>query len=216
MPKIQIEAEGSVADAKQFTGGGGMLPQGRYVFTMEQDPPETKAPGPNGKYHYTIFKAKVRQVLEIDNPEEQAQAASLVGRASSEVFSHSPKTVGNMKALCEATGVQYSIITFANNAEGIEFDPDHTCGRSFEVQIVHEADNRPNAKYPTQARWRNLRPLGSAVQQPAQGQQAQQPYTPPAASMPAPQQAQAAPPQQGFVPQGATPPPQGYYGGPQG
>lgn len=228
MPIVSIQAEQGtdVASAKQFTGGGGLIPEGVYQITINEMP-ENGAPKSADKHAWTKVAGVVANCLQTLDPAQKG--VSSIGRKTNNLFSHSPKSVGAMKALCEAAGVQYRIVQYQGGVQGIEFDTDHLMGRSIEAKIIHEVDERPDSQYPKQVRWVDLQPVGTfartgGVQQNAQPGHVpgmapqgapQQPYVPqPAAFTPQAQPQQVAP--GGYVshaPQVAQPqypPAQGY------
>lgn len=239
MPIVNIQGEQGVniAEQKQFTGGGGsMLPEGVYQILLEM--PETNPPSEAGKYAWTRVAGTVVAGLACAEPGQNPQG--FVGRKNSEIFSHSPKAVGSMRALLEAAGVRYQIQEYQGGVQGLVFDTDHLYGKTIEVKIIHQADDRPGAKYPVQSRWVDLQPVGTFARANGGGAQAApapgQPAAAPAAFIPggyvshAPQQpvqqpapAQAAPqgygqqpapqypPQGGYAPQ---PAPAGFQGAP--
>lgn len=193
MPIVSIQAEQGtdVASAKQFTGGGGLIPEGVYQITINEMP-ENGAPKSADKHAWTKVAGVVANCLQTLDPAQKG--ASSIGRKSNNLFSHSPKSVGAMKALCEAAGVQYRIVQYQGGVQGIEFDTDHLMGRSIEAKIIHEVDERPDSQYPKQVRWVDLQPVGTFARTGGVQQSAQPGHVP-----------QAAAPQ-GFVPGGYVPP----------
>lgn len=158
MPLIQIQGEQDVAinDAKQYTGnGGGMVPEGIYqvlVTGFDLNPPKEA-----GKYPWSRLEGQVVAVLQLADP----QSVPPMGRTVSEVLSHSPKTVGTMKALVEAAGVRFEIVQYSGGVQGLSFDTDHLVNRIIEVKVIHQADDRPGAKYPLQTRLVDYQPQGT-------------------------------------------------------
>lgn len=204
MPIVSIQAEQGtdVASAKQFTGGGGLIPEGVYQITINEMP-ENGAPKSADKHAWTKVAGVVANCLQTLDPAQKG--VSSIGRKTNNLFSHSPKSVGAMKALCEAAGVQYRIVQYQGGVQGIEFDTDHLMGRSIEAKIIHEDDNRPDSQYPKQVRWVDLQPVGTFART-GGVQQSAQPGHVPGVPQGAPQQA-FVPQQAPFVPQAA---PGGY------
>ena len=157
MPLIQIQGEENVAinDAKQYTGGGGMVPEGIYqvlVTGFELNPPKEA-----GKYAWSRLEGQIVAVLQLADP----ASTPPMGRSVSEVISHSPKVVGTMKALVEAAGVRYEIQQYVGGVQGLSFDTDHLVNRIIEVKVIHQPDDRPGAKYTTQTRLVDYQPQGT-------------------------------------------------------
>lgn len=198
MPIVSIQAEQGtdVASAKQFTGGGGLIPEGVYQITINEMP-ENGAPKSADKHAWTKVAGVVANCLQTLDPAQKG--VSSIGRKTNNLFSHSPKSVGAMKALCEAAGVQYRIVQYQGGVQGIEFDTDHLMGRSIEAKIIHEVDERPDSQYPKQVRWVDLQPVGTFART-GGVQQSAQPGHVPGVPQGAPQQA-FVPQQAPFVPQ---------------
>lgn len=208
MPIVTIQAENGqrIEEMTQYTGGGGLMPKGVYQFLIDSCA-NNEASG-SGKHPWSRVTATVTGILE--SSVEPSQQSSLMGRESSEIFSWSPKALGAMRALVVAAGIQYRVVDYQGGIQGLEFDTDHLIGKTIEVKIIHQDDDRENAKYKTQSRWVDIQRPGTfaagkggahaAGQPSAQGPQGFVPGGFPA------QQPQQAP--QGFVPQGQ--PPQGF------
>lgn len=236
MPIVTMtaEADQKIEELKQFTGGGGMLPEGVYQFGLGM--PEVNPAASADKHPWMRVEAQVVNVLALEDGSKPSQ--SLNGRKTSEIFSFSPKTVATMRALLVAAGVRYHIRDYAGGVQGLEFDTDYLAGKMIEAKVIHQDDNRPDAKYPKQSRWVDLQPVGTYAagggvvqhaqpgavpgvaaapfvpggyaQQPApvQAQQAPQGYV----QQPAPQQGYVQQAPQGYVAPGQQPPPPNGYG----